>query len=684
MRHAIAVTVLAAAIGIAAVSAGLLKIRSQPVYGGRIFRVGFDGAPPLSEIGPKGEPGGLAVALLQEAGKRRGIRLQWVPLPGLSPDEALSSGRVDIWPAVGRSEHRKKLYHLTKPWLTASFALVSKKESAVIGPADVTGKDVTITGFPLATQIASRHLPYAIFRKGESRADVLRSVCKGSAAAGFDEASYLNMLLLDRPSECAGIPLHVQLVHGATSPVSIAARRDAAGAADELRSALDDLASDGTMTTALDRWASFSANETRSIFELRDAQKRRSYLQWGLGGSVAALVLLTWQVLRAQRAARQARQANGAKSEFLANMSHEIRTPMNGILGMLDVVLDGPISEKQRGDLRIARDSSAALLAILRDVLDVSKIEAGHMTIFEAPFDPGACIAAVARLFEGVAREKGLTLEVNSSDVPRWIVGDEIRLRQVVTNLVSNALKFTDQGSVRVEMRAEARSSEAMTLQITVRDTGIGIPLDQQKHLFRKFTQIDSSTRRRYGGAGLGLSIAKSLVDLMQGTITFSSVAGQGSWFRVDAPFRAPSPDEWRTPEAALQETSQDRRSPARILVAEDNRINQLVISKSLENLGYAVDIAENGQIAVERCRTTTYAAILMDCQMPVMDGYEATAAIRKSGLSNSSAPIIAVTAHAMRGDEDRCRAAGMTSYITKPVSKAELVRALSFVPKDV
>ncbi len=678
LRGRISVLGLAAAVCIAAVALSIPKSRSRRAHGGQIFRVAYDGSPPLSEIGPNGEPGGLAVALLNEAANRRGIRLQWVLVQGTSPDTALTKDIVDIWPAVAPSPEREKRYHLTKPWMAASFALVSRKRSAVNSPADITGKEVAITGFPVAKSVARQHLPYAILQTGTSRSDVLRSVCRGSVAAGFDEASYLSMLLLDRPAECFGVPLHVQLVHGATSPVSIAARRNARIAADELRSALDDMAADGTMTAALDRWASFSANETRSIFELRNSQKRRTYLQWGLAGSLIALTLLAWQVLRAQRAASQARRANGAKSEFLANMSHEIRTPMNGILGMLDLVLDGPITEQQRDDIRIARDSSAALLAILKDVLDLSKIEAKRMKVFETPFDPHACLTGVVRLFEGVARDKGLKLEMLCSDVPKCVRGDEIRLRQVVTNLISNALKFTDAGGVVVELSAEASSAGTALLRIKVRDTGIGIPIGKQKHLFCKFSQVDSSPSRRHGGTGLGLSIAKSLVDLMQGSLTFSSVAGQGSCFRVEIPFKVASPEEQAALESVAR-TSCKRSGPiGRILVAEDNRINQLVISRSLERLGYAVDIAENGEIAIERCRNNTYAAILMDCQMPVMDGYEATAAIRKGGLVDRSAPIIAVTAHAMRGDEERCLEAGMTNYITKPVSKADLIRVLS------
>ena len=683
LRNAFVGAAIAVALLVTATGVGWQRVRSSLTPRERIYRVGFDGAPPLSEIGPRGEPGGLAVALIQEAAKRREITLQWIALPGVSPEVALLNGSVDIWPAVAYSENRRKVLHLTRPWLAASFALVSKKEMAVVLPADVAGKAVAFTGYQVATKIASQYLPYSVLTKEQSRSDVLRSVCTGRVAAGFDESSYLNMLLLDRPAECAGVALSVQIVDGATSPVSIAARRDAAGAADEIRSVLDDLAADGTMTRALNRWASFSANETRSIFELREANDRRFRLQWGLAVSMMALVLLAWQVLRARRAMKQAGQANKAKSEFLANMSHEIRTPMNGVLGMLDVVLDAPISEGQRGDLSVARDSAASLLAILTDILDVSKIEAGRMKLLEAPFGPVACISDVVRLFDSIARGKGLSLEFVSSTVPERVVGDELRFRQILTNLVSNALKFTDRGSVNLLLSAEKVSLENIKLRITIADTGIGIPLEQQSHLFSKFMQVDSSTRRRFGGTGLGLSIAKSLVDLMHGTISLTSAAGQGSSFRVELPFKIPSGEE-RQPVFVPREdsTANQQTIGVRVLIAEDNRVNQLVISRFLESLGYSVDIAENGEMAVERCQHTTYAAILMDCQMPIMDGYEASAAIRKSGSSNQSVPIIAVTAHALHGDEARCLAAGMTDYITKPISKASLLRVMSAVTR--
>jgi CheY-like chemotaxis protein len=289
----------------------------------------------------------------------------------------------------------------------------------------------------------------------------------------------------------------------------------------------------------------------------------------------------------------------------------------------------------------------------------------------------------MARLFEGMASAKGLQIETRFTNLPERLYGDETRIRQIVMNLVSNAVKFTDEGKVTIEARAVELDSATVSLEIDVRDTGIGISLDQQAKLFTKFTQVDGSTRRRHGGTGLGLSITKSLVQMMHGSIDLSSTPGVGSCFHVHIPLSLTSATS-----AESEEPIQDSQSlltdgqPAtgRVLVAEDNRVNQLVMTRSLEKLGYKVDIARNGEEALDQWKANDYQAILMDCQMPVMDGYQASEAIRKSEHPRRTIPIIAVTAHAMAGDEKRCRDAGMTTYLTKPVRLNELARALSEV----
>ena len=676
---AIAFTVFA----VVALTTGFLSMTRNREWKKRVYRVGVDGAPPWAETNAKGEPGGLAVALLREAARRRGIKLEWVLVQGITPDVAIEQRLVDLWPAIGVTATRQQKYHLTEPWLSSTFALVSRSEMPAIAPPDVVGRSVAYNPFHLASQLAHRHLPGARLQQAPSREDLLAQVCLGTVDAGFEEASYLNSMLLRRPQSCAETSLDVHLVHDAAASVAFAAHRDFAMVADELRSELDHMVTDREMTVALDRWASFSANETRSIFALREASQRKSFLQFDIAASVVVILVLAWLMRRARIAAEEARLANKAKSDFLANMSHEIRTPMNGVIGMIDLVLSRPISEESRSDLCVARDSGGALLAILSDILDLAKVEAGRFEIRPDSFNPAQCLAGVARLFEGMAAAKGLRVETNFADLPDQISGDEIRIRQVVMNLVSNAVKFTDQGAVTIEASVAERSGDTLELEITVRDTGIGIASNQQAKLFTKFSQVDGSTGRRHGGTGLGLSISRSLVQLMNGTIEFSSIAGVGSCFHVRIPLQrapaVPGPSE-QAITAAQAALIQQSRASGRVLVAEDNCVNQLVMTRSLEKLGFQVDIASNGKEAIDRWEHHEYQAILMDCQMPVMDGYQASQAIRQSEHPRRSVPIIAVTAHAMLGDEQRCLDAGMNTYLTKPVRLNELARVLTEV----
>ncbi len=653
---------------------GYFLLRDQlPVDRNRVLRVGYGSLPPAMTLSADGQPDGPVPEGIREAAANLGLSLQWVPVDG-SPEEALSRGGIDLWPLLNERPKLTGQIHFSAPYLRLAYWVITRDDAPL--PPNWKGLRIARVRGGQARTWSERIAPGATAVEAPTQVAAFDAFCRGEADAALVAEGMSDGVLSAKPPSCGDrrIGLHTHpdwlLLFGIAAN---GADRQAVRAAERLREEFGRMTRSGRFASITFNWGLVTSSQLFTISEYLESGRRTRELWYGMVMLGLVCLLLAWQTLRLRRARQAAECANRAKSAFLANMSHEIRTPMNGVLGMADLLRRTSLTAEQRELATTISESGEALLELLNEILDLAKVEAGKLELRLAPVSLSAQLHEVERLFRARALEKGLRLRLGElPEDPLLVLADELRLRQILVNLVSNAVKFTDQGEVTIDLKIERKAPHQLTALFSITDTGIGISPADQDRLFEVFTQAEDKGASTRGGSGLGLAISRRLAELMGGYVTLRSRLGEGSTFIVSIPFLRSA-----AAKSTAAKPAPSGSASARVLVVEDNPVNRRVLELMLKKLGCETTLVNSGEEALAITTSRAFDLILMDWQMPGMDGIATARALQQRWTESERVPIIAITANAMQGDREICLAAGMADYLTKPVDLVSLSAAI-------